>query len=269
MFFLPILTGVAFGSVHLVLLAIMLAGILLIEDRHDVMGGMALGFGATLKYFPAFLILYYLLRGRWRAVASASITALVFLLAEWLMVGRDTMLASIGAASAAVRAGSTLFQGGHWMRALPGGVALAYLAGIAFIAAVVWLQRRPETARGDLMLGAGWAIATMLLLSPLVWWSYMTWLLPTLLACLGVALRYAGQARPGRGWRAWAARWWPLATGAVAYALLLVPQINGNFREQALGTLLLWLLSGALYLWSAGVRLAPLVRQPIAQTVRA
>lgn len=269
MFFLPILTGIAFGSVHLVMLAIMLAGIVLIEDGHDVMGGIALGLGATLKYFPAFLILYYLLRGRWRAVTSASITALALILVEWLIVGRDVLLASIGAASSAVRAGATGFQGGHWMGALPGGVALAYLAGTTFIVVVVWLQRRPETSRGDLTLGAGWAIATMLLLSPLVWWSYMTWLLPTLLACLDVALRYASQPLASQGWRAWAARWWPLATGFVAYALLLIPQINANFREQALGTMLLWLLCGALYLWSAGVRLSQIVGHPVGRPVRA
>jgi hypothetical protein len=92
------------------------------------------------------------------------------------------------------------------------------------------------------------------MLSPLVRWHYLTWLLPALMACLDVALQHAKQSNPQRDWRPVALRWWPSAVLALIYYLLVVGLPITKFRAPAAGTLLLWLLCGALYLWSAGER---------------
>lgn len=262
-FFLPILSGIHFGQVHIVLLVCLICGIALIERGHELAGGAALGFAIVLKYFPAIIVFYYLLRGRWRAAAEAAITSLALLVAEILIVGPQTLLDSIGGVQRDVRYYAALFEGTNWMSSLPGGVAGAYLAGIVFVVVVGWLQWRGGYSAVNGYLGASWALATVLLLSPLVWWSYMTWLLPALVVCLDLALRFARRTAVGRDWRARAVGWAPAAALVVSYGLLEIPAYNtgaANYRTAAAGTLLLWLLCGALYVWSAGVRLpwAPL-----------
>jgi glycosyl transferase family 87 len=257
-FFLPVISGIVFGQVHLVLLGCIVAGIMMVSRDHEYAGGAALGFGVALKYFPAILVFYYLLRGRWRVAGSAALVTVALVILEGLVVGPRTLTESVGAAGYAMRFGAMLYQDGNWMRSLPGGVPIAYLAGISFVSIVIWLQWRNGHLIENEALGAAWAITSILLLSPLIWWSYMTWLLPALMLCLDIALRYVRRPRFGRGWRSVARRWWPLATLAVVYGLLLVPQYNkgaANYRVSAAATLLLWLLCGAFYLWSAGVRL--------------
>jgi hypothetical protein len=168
------------------------------------------------------------------------------------------LLDSIEAGVYAVRLGARLFQDGHWLRGLPGGEYLGYLAAAAFVVIVIWLQWSRERRMANSALGAWWSVMTALLLSPLLWWFYLTWLLPALMLCLNLVLRRIGSGATGRGWRSWALRWGPLAALAVSYGLMLIPAYNtgaANYRTAAVGVLLLWLLCGALYLESAGVRL--------------
>ncbi len=258
LFLLPVLSGIGYGQVHLVLLVCILGSVMLIKRDHPYAGGVLLGFGVVLKYFPAILVLYYLLRGRWRVAVGAAAASIALVVAQGLIVGPQTLLESIGAGEADVRYYAAIDEGGHWMNSLPGGVFIGYLAAVAFVATVVWLRWGRGSQASNELVGAGWALATMLMLSPLVWWYYLTWLLPALMICLDVALQYAKQAGSGRGWRALVSRWWPGAALALSYCLLIVIPFHVPhpiYRAPAAGTLLLWLLCGALYLWSAGVRL--------------
>lgn len=255
-FFLPVLLGIGWGQVHLVLLVCIIAGILLVERDHDYAAGIVLGAGAVLKYFPAFLIAYYLLRGRWRVALGAAATSALLVIGEGLVVGPQTLIESISAGENDVRYYARTVEGGHWMSSLPGGVTVAYLAAVIFFVVVVWLQWRPESRAASMRLGAGWALATMLMISPLIWWYYLTWLLPALVICLEATVQFAKRTAPG-GWRSFVIRWWPFMTLALDYCLLLVPFSMSvpTYRFAAAGTLLLWLLCGALYVRSAGARL--------------
>lgn len=252
--YLPIASGIIFGQVHLILLACFVASLTLLERREatgrvadEWWAGVVLGVGAALKYYPAFLLFYLLLCGRWRAVAGGALAALALTLVEWRIVGTDTMLASVQGANGNVSYAAALYQDGNWVRALPFGVLdtpLAYGAVAVFVGVIlgVALLRR----KGDLLLGAAWALPTMLLLAPLVWWSYMTWLLPAILICFSAGLRVA------RSQRRWS--YAPLAALALVYGALLIPQYGTgaeHYRAQAVGTLLLWLCCLVLYLWSA------------------
>lgn len=73
------------------------------------------------------------------------------------------------------------------------GRVLAALIGLTFLFVVV---RR----RGDELLEGGWAIYTMLLVSPLVWSFYLVWLMPTFCVCLAALGPFTRI-----GWRAQAA----------------------------------------------------------------
>jgi hypothetical protein len=261
LFFAPILSGIHLGQVHLIMLACMMAGIALVERDHEFTGGAALGLGVMLKYFPVALVFYYLLRGRWRVGVGAILVTAALAIMEDLIVGQQTLLASIGAGERDVRYYSASNQGGHWMSSLPAGVALAYLAGAAFVVTVVALHWRRGGKPTNTSLGAGWAIATALIFSPLVWWFYMTWLLPAFLICLDVSIEFA-KANRARGWRSVISSGIPFIALPLSYGLLLIPAYFpgvAHYRFTAAGTLLLWLLCGALYVWSAGVRLPDIV----------
>ncbi|HEU0028554.1 MAG TPA: glycosyltransferase family 87 protein [Ktedonobacterales bacterium] len=258
LFFAPVLSGIHLGQTHLIVLVCMMAGIALADRDHDFASGAALGFGAVLKYVPAILMFYYLLRGRWRVGAGAAAVSTALVVVEGLIVGPRTLLESIGAGESDVRYYATLFQGGHWMSSLLAGVAIAYVAGAAFVSVVVWMRWGPMKRPVDERLGACWAITTALILSPLTWWFYLTWLLPAIMVCLEVSIKRAKVMDHGREWRSAAPRMWPFVVIALSYSLMLIPAYYPgvvNYRYMAAGTLLLWLLCGALYLWSAGVRL--------------
>ncbi|WIG60371.1 MAG: hypothetical protein OJF49_003119 [Ktedonobacterales bacterium] len=260
-FFLPLMQGLEIGQVHVVVLACCL-GALVLAQRNRPSGaysaGALLAFGAFIKYFPAFLILYFLLRGQWRVVAGAAVAGVVLVLAQALIVGPQTLLDGVFGSLHSVQGQSH----GLWVSAVPGGIAFAALAFLGFVAGVLWAARRGSRGKGkggDAWLGLGWALCTMLLLSPLVWWFYLTWLLPAFAACLYVALDPQQRLLP---WQ----RWSTLAALAAAYATMTL--IRFNDATSVLATLLLWTLCGVLYLRSAGITLSPFRRIPQHQPQR-
>ncbi len=97
-----------------------------------------------------------------------------------------------------------------WAMAIPGGLAIAVLVFVGFVTGMLYAQRR---GGGVEQVGVGWALCTMLLISPLVWWFYLTWLLPAFVACLTMALRSRRRLSDIR-------RWGPLAPLALAYQIM-------------------------------------------------
>lgn len=78
----PIRYNIMLGNhTEMVLLSVVLAYWL---DRrgHPVLGGLALGTGVIVKPAPALLILYFLLRGRWRTAVATVVTV-----AAWMALG--------------------------------------------------------------------------------------------------------------------------------------------------------------------------------------
>jgi Glycosyltransferase family 87 len=68
----PLHTGIAGGNETIIVVALCTLGILLASERHDVVAGVLFGAACSLKpHIGAFLLLYYLLRWRWRVFTAA------------------------------------------------------------------------------------------------------------------------------------------------------------------------------------------------------
>lgn len=238
--------GFWLGQVHLVVLCGIALALWLAESRRRPMAaGAVLAFVALIKFFPAFLIGYYLLRGRWRVVAGAALAAVPLVGAMLAVVGPAELARSVPAALGAVR--YQVAPGGNEALAvaLPGvGPILAGIVAVLF-ALGLWRMWR----RGDDALGYAWALCTLMLVSPLVWSFYLIWLLPAFIVCLGVLRRRDH---------------WLLALLLALYVVLALP---GPQMPRPLATLALWIVAGALFLRSARAAPEPASR-PGEQTTR-
>ena len=77
------------GQVNLPVLALALGGLMAEERGRDDLGGVLVGIACMLKMSPALLVLWWLLRGRTRAVRAAVVTALVLSVAVLPLVSFD------------------------------------------------------------------------------------------------------------------------------------------------------------------------------------
>ncbi len=247
-FYPPLIDGMLLGQAHLVILACCLLGAALISRGRAALGGGVLALGGWIKYVPVAVILYYALMGRWRVVAGALAGGLLLLLGQLAIVGPTSLLESFTPAAHASLVPSYAAWAG-----LPGG-AIWGVAACGVFALGVLLARRFGASAPDEALGVGWALCTALLLSPVVWWLYLTWLLPAFWACLRIVARRSSPSATASqpGWRRFAARWTPRVALVIAFALTLIPF---NHPTIAAGTLLLWVVCGALYLRGAHLRL--------------
>jgi hypothetical protein len=186
-FSFPILDGLWLGQMHLLILA----GIVLAEWLHErnraVAAGMLLAFITLIKLVPAVLIVYFLLRRDWRVLAGAALGSVLLL--SVVLVGSGGL-----PTLAAMIPMLTLTSGHLWNNEAVItlhpvlGPALVAGAALAFAVTVV-LQHRMRRAVEDAVLGYAWAISTMLLISPIVWLNYLTWLLPAVAVQLPHVLR--------------------------------------------------------------------------------
>ena len=226
-----VLDGLWLGQVHLLVLAgIVLAGWLHTRDR-PVAAGMVLAFITLIKLVPAVLLLYFLLRRDWRLLAGAALGG-VLLLGVLLLGagGLPTLLAMIGPLTSA--AGLLPQDNKAVVRLNPVlGPVLVAVAATIFVL-VMLLMHRKSWPKEDPALGYAWAVSTMLLVSPIVWLHYLTWLLPAVAACIPYV----------RG------RLLPLAVGAAsAFILLSRPEL---LYLVPAAVLVCWCLTGALYVRS-------------------
>lgn len=223
-----LLFNLMIGQVVFIVLCALALSAWLVERDRPVLAGVVLAVAALVKIVPVIVILYYLLRGRWRVVAGALVGGTALAVAMVALAGLPTVLASVPAAlSAGVRyarppgddAVSVMFPGV--------GAVVSALGGILFVAALWWAR-----GRGDDWLGHGWAVCTMLLISPLVWWLYLPWLLAAFAACLGAL-------RP---------REWPLLLMLGALFIPEVVPLPATIRS--LGIVAWWLATGLLFVRS-------------------
>lgn len=160
-----------------VLLALVVAAAVDVEDGREVRAGTWLGLAAAIKGFPAFALLYFAFTGRWRGfVAGVGVagaltlgamlpygpTGAVGAVLDWVhLSGEGAAFGTLGSQSLA---GFAFFFG--WPPAAVAGAAALCVAGL-------WLavRRRPEAPAP---YGMGLAAEFAVLLSPVAWLYYHT-----------------------------------------------------------------------------------------------
>lgn len=236
LYFLQAFYGLFLGQAHLLILVGIVLALWLAEREKFWLAGGVLAVVALIKFFPLLLVVYYLARRRFRVVGGAALVgaSLIAFMLAW--TSPATLARSLSAAFTAVSAQRS--AGGNEafliITSAP-GLLLAVAIGL------VWLGVAPRRG-GDDLLGAGWTLCTMLLISPLVWPFYLVWLVPTWCACFA-ALGPLDRVNLG-GWR--------IRGGWAALALLyLVVALPLSLTLRPYATLALWALTGALY-WRSG-----------------
>ncbi len=195
----------------LVLFGLLLAPWLIVHG-HPKLGGAVLAFIAMIKVIPALLIVYYLLRGRWRVVAGALICGVVLMVFQAAAVGFPELIAmrAILSNSAVFLSQADNFSLLHlpvWLALLigmriaptttwPGEILIGTTAAL-FIGATLVGHKRVVAANDEEidLLGYAWAISIMLLVTPLVWLHYLAWLLVPLVLCGGYLLGHHSSRR--------------------------------------------------------------------------
>jgi hypothetical protein len=186
----PVVDELVNGNVHLFLVGLLTAAWLGLR-RGDVRGtavaGVAIGIATVIKLFPALLLLWLALRGRWRPIGWAILGAGVLALVTLPITGLEpwTQYPTVLANMAAPIDTSAALSPVTWLAPMLGFDAAKLLVWAAVVVAVVWVARSPG---GDRL---GFAAVTVLALvaTPALWTHYLSILvLPLLLAlATGVA----------------------------------------------------------------------------------
>lgn len=221
--FVPAAQTLLTGQINFLVLVPLALVPLLLRGGHERWAGAAIAVAAMLKFTPAVLIVYLLLRRRWEAAATAVVVLTGLFVLSALAVGPGVTAASIGQAlhvgtgdaglghNQALFAPLLLFVSLH----APGQLDIATLisrAALGLLAlglgVVIWRLpvvgarhaplrmdagvARPSFTTGD-AAAYGLALCGLLLLSPTAWVHHYVWVLPAAALALGLAV--AGVAR--------------------------------------------------------------------------
>jgi len=187
-FCLPIYGNLQQGQLTLVLLLFVTAAWALDRSGRPEAAGVLIGAAATVKLFPAYLVLPLVARGRWQALLAAAVSAVAVSLATAALLGRATYDDYLHTVLPYLQVFPTLGYNasfaGFWNKlfnpAGEGGVVVPLWPspatarwGTLFCDAVVtaivaMLAYRAKTPAGrDLAFGT--AVTAMLLVSPVTW----------------------------------------------------------------------------------------------------
>ncbi|HEU4782644.1 MAG TPA: glycosyltransferase family 87 protein [Ktedonobacterales bacterium] len=202
------------GQINLLVL-LPLALVLELERRgHLRWVGAMIAIAAMLKFTPAILLLYFVLRRRWQVVfAGLAVLAGLVLLCV-VVVGPGVALASVGQAlhvgtsdaslghneallGPLVGALSATFPGAQSLfRVLESVLSVALALAVGF---VLWRRWRPVgDAVADLekdAAGYGMALCAMVIIWPTVWVHHYVWALPAAAAALALAVLWIPRHR--------------------------------------------------------------------------
>jgi alpha-1,2-mannosyltransferase len=221
---LAIQTNFEHRNVNTVLLALVMAGIVDLDDRRDARAGVWFGLAAALKAFPAVLLLYLALRRSWRAcgaaLAAATVATLLPLvpygpagalraIADWLAVGTDPAQWQLATSDQSLRALIVRLGGA----APPGAAVAASLLPIVALAGVT--LARPSMSH---LAGVGFASLAAVLAAPIAWVHYYVLAFPAWLALLSAQPRTT--PRIAALWAAGGSTWLTIGRGPVRRALL-------------------------------------------------
>ncbi|MDX5894975.1 glycosyltransferase family 87 protein [Rubrobacter radiotolerans] len=198
----PILGTLALGQIYAFLALGLVAAWILERRRMSVASGLVLGFTIAIKPSLLPLVLWPLVRGRWRhflatlaggagATLFAAVVAGFGTTLAWLRLLTDSPLNTYWDNASLPAATARLFTENQFatnLAELPWTVNVAYGLGLAAIALTAWLARRDESGVGF------WAlVAASLLAAPIAWHNYLMLLVPgvlVLISCRRYALAF-------------------------------------------------------------------------------
>lgn len=70
----PLTNNAQFGNYDVVILLLIAVAFLAYQEKWEFSAGVSLGIGVALKVFPAFLVVYFLWKRRWKVVVGAGLT---------------------------------------------------------------------------------------------------------------------------------------------------------------------------------------------------
>jgi alpha-1,2-mannosyltransferase len=181
----PLQTDFETLNLNVVLLALVIGTWRDLEAGRDARAGVWLGIATALKVFPALLILYAALRGRWRAAAWGTGLALAITLLPVIPRGIDGVIATFADWIQLSREGTTGLRGRSQslmalVERLGAPSAAGVLASVALIAWAAWWLGRRRPLFTEIALVTHVAV----LASPIVWTQNFVLLFPTWVAIL-------------------------------------------------------------------------------------
>ena len=176
----PVLVQLGQGQLNFLLAPLLALGWAADRRGWPVRAGVYLGLAAGLKLFPAFIFVYLLFAGRWRALAVGVMVLIAVNVAAWAAFGTDAFVTYVRDVLPSLQ----VFRGswrnvsatGFWTRALgPTAPGLAQgLAAASVLAVTVAVGWRAWSARTVEDRDRAFAAANlgMLLASPVAWTHY-------------------------------------------------------------------------------------------------
>lgn len=227
----PVSDHLGYGQVGLFLTLLCLVDVL--ARPRWLPEGVLVGIAGAIKLVPLVYIGYYVITGKWKAVAGAAGGFVGASLVGLLLLPRASLdyFGALGALSNEVAVGDPTVFGnqsvkGVLMRLLPAGVVdPAWIAACVVLAALgVIAVRRAQALRGSL---AGFVVVALLAaaVTPIAWTHHFVWLVPAVGVLLTPPRAPAAKAQP----MAWAAI-------AVIFAVVLVrlPRLGAELSNPVL-----------------------------------
>jgi Glycosyltransferase family 87 len=192
----PLLVHIHFGQITLLIL-LLLTGVWT-ADRADrrILAGVLLGTAVTIKLFPAVLFLYFIVRKRWRTVASGLVSIALITMLTASILGIHAYRAYVNDVLPNVAKYRGLWFNlslpGYWtklfdpprefsfIQPITRSPVLAsisiYSTCVLILGTLAWFIVRART-RTELDLSFGLTMTAMLLVSPITWDHYLLLLL--------------------------------------------------------------------------------------------
>ncbi len=219
----PLQTNFEHQNMNVLLLALTGAAAWALARKHDGTAGLAIGVATALKAFPGLLLVYLMVRRRWRAGAAGAVTAGALTLLPALQYGVDGMASeirdwltisagggwpvrgnnqSLFAMLARAFGPEGTFAAGHLLAADHPRIHLVWMALGLGLVALTLLATGPWRVRDERATPAGIvAMVTLaVLLSPIAWDHYWVLMFP---AFLFLALSW--EVGPWTRWAFWTA----------------------------------------------------------------
>ncbi len=197
--FAPALQTLVIGQINFLVLLPLALIPELSRHGHERWVGVMIALAAMLKFTPAILILYLVLRRRWQAALAAIVTLAALTLISIAVVGPRVFFAMISQVASVGGQDSGLGHNEALLASLAAAVGppfkyVQYLVlGLILLGAGYVLWRGPRDkgngARGwpeSELVGYGMALCT-LLLTPAAWVHHYVWVLPAAVIALGLA----------------------------------------------------------------------------------